>query len=145
MSSNIAAFELGLEREEKEAIRQFDRRRRAVMLEAARGVIFLTPVDTGRARGNWQLTIEGGQPEVTENEDTSLGEAPASASRPPAGPTFNRINAGIGATKGKPFSRYDLVNGVPYIVRLEQGWSKQAPSGMVAITVDRLRRSGLVR
>lgn len=133
MSSNIAEFNLALERDKKESVEMFDRRRRAVMLEATKGVVLLTPVKTGRARGNWQLTIEGGQPEVTEDVD------------PAGGKTISRIADGIAATKGRPFTRHDLVNGLDYIVPLENGHSRQAPQGMVALTVDRLRRSGLVR
>jgi len=31
-----------------------------------------------------------------------------------------------------------IVNGLPYINRLENGWSQQAPNGMVAITLAEL-------
>lgn len=133
MSSNIAAFSLGIERDKKESVEMFDRRRRGVMLEATRGVVLLTPVLTGRARGNWQLTTEGGQPEVTEQVD------------PAGGSTISAIAGGVDATKGRPFTRHDLVNGLDYIVPLENGHSQQAPNGMVALTVDRLRRAGLVQ
>ena len=34
-----------------------------------------------------------------------------------------------------------LVNNLPYIRRLEQGWSQQAPAGMVAVTVSEFQQT----
>ena len=41
-------------------------------------------------------------------------------------------------------TRVNITNSVPYIMRLEHGYSRQAPQGMVRVAVDELVRSGLV-
>lgn len=88
-------------------------------LEVLRNVVFLTPVDTGRARGNWQLTV--GSPAEGQRDDFKNRDAVSEAA------------AVLGNLKG-----LDVVwvsNNVPYIVYLERGSSQQAPAGMVAVTL----------
>jgi hypothetical protein len=61
VTSNLAQFQLGIRRFEQRAE---DKRRdifRAVGMEALRGLVMGTRVDTGRARGNWQAA-EGAPP-----------------------------------------------------------------------------------
>ena len=74
----------------------------------------------GRFRGNWQLGV-----------DTV-----------PAGET-GRIDPSGGAAQGEIVARipeqasgkvYYLVNNVPYARRIEEGHSRQAPQGLVALT-----------
>jgi len=78
-----------------------------------------TPVDTGRARGNWQLTID--DPAVLEKySDRPIEEGMA---------TLKTL--GI-------FQVVFITNNVPYIVYLEKGSSSQAPNGMVEITLQEL-------
>ena len=80
-----------------------------------------TPVDTGRARNNWLASI--GSPR--------LGTVKYSAK--------NGAQAIKKATKkiDKAFGKvYYLSNNLPYIYRLEyEGWSSQAPQGMVRISI----------
>lgn len=93
-------------------------------LEILRRVVFLTPVDTGRARGNWQLTIA--QP-ATEQIPVVKGSTPDPVSA--GANTLGRLN------------ELDIVyisNNVPYIGFLERGSSDQAPGGMVAVTLGSL-------
>lgn len=94
---------------------------RHVPIECLRMIIWLSPVDTGRFRGNWQVQI-GSVPDgelylVDPAGDATLSKGTAVA---------------MGLTEG------DIVyiaNNLPYAMRLENGWSKQAPAGMVAVTV----------
>jgi hypothetical protein len=97
---------------------------RAIALELFSSIIKDTPVDTGRARGNWQTSIgtpKGGQ--VTRN-----GEGPALAEA---------------ASETAKFGMGKLVwlsNNLPYIYRLEYlGWSNQAPDGMARKNVARIQ------
>ncbi len=93
--------------------------------EAFRRVILRTPVDTGRARGNWQASI--GTPIGGILEITSKGFAGAAAKQ------FAKVK------DLKPFNVIFLTNNLPYILVLEGGdHSDQAPQGMVSVTLQEL-------
>lgn len=93
---------------------------KAVALDVLKTIVLRTPVDTGRARGNWQVTI--GVPATGRLERLDKQGAAAIASGSSAVAGFK-----VGPTIW-------LVNNLPYAVRLEYGWSKQAPAGMVRLT-----------
>lgn len=91
-----------------------------IALEALRKIVLRTPVDTGRARGNWQTTI---------------GAAPESESL-----QADPIQAGVNAIHQLgAFSIVFVSNNVPYIIYLEDGTSQQAPAGMVQLTLEELK------
>jgi len=97
---------------------------RAIVLELFGSVIKDTPVDTGRARGNWQTSI--GSP--AGGEVGRLGEQAALAE-------VSQQTAAFGA--GKVIY---LANNLPYIYRLEfLGWSNQSPDGFVRKNVARIQ------
>lgn len=97
---------------------------RAIVLELFGSVIKDTPVDTGRARGNWQTTIGSPASGTTDR----LGEAEALAE-------VSQQSASFGA--GKVIY---LTNNLPYIYRLEYlGWSQQSPDGMARKNVARIQ------
>lgn len=97
---------------------------RAVTLSLFNGIIRDTPVDTGRARGNWQTTV--GQPASGEIDrlGASTAIAEVEAKTPP----------------GAGQETY-LANDLPYIEQLENGSSKQSPEGMVRRNMDRIQRN----
>lgn len=97
---------------------------RAVTLSLFNGIIRDTPVDTGRARGNWQTTV--GQPASGEIDrlGASAAIAEVEAKTPP----------------GAGQETY-LANDLPYIEELEKGSSKQSPEGMVRRNMDRIERN----
>lgn len=113
--SQLNAFVSGTEK-------KLERTVRAVKLELFRSVILDTPVDTGRARGNWQATI--GSPATNEIENESMSVA----------------LAGVAANLGKVNDVSFLANNLPYIEELEDGSSKQAPAGMVRRNMARVQR-----
>ena len=96
---------------------------RAIVLELFGSVIKDTPVDTGRARGNWQTSMDS--PATGETDRKGEGVALAEV---------DQQTASFGA--GKVIY---LSNGLPYILRLEYGWSKQQPGGMVRRNVARIQ------
>jgi hypothetical protein len=93
---------------------------RRISLEILRGVVFLTPVDTGRARGNWQLTLV----------DPANGERSDWDKRDPV-----REGAALLAAM-KELQVVWVSNNVSYIRYLEQGSSDQSPAGMLAVTMN---------
>jgi Tfp pilus assembly protein FimT len=103
-----------------------------LVLEALRRIVLSTPVDTGRARGNWQVTL--GTPAEGKLETTDQNGS-------------DTIQKGVAVLDGlPPFQCVWISNNLEYIEFLEDGSSQQAPHGMVRLTVTQLRmalRSGL--
>ena len=93
-----------------------DKVRRASVLELFKLVIYSTPVDTGRLRGNWQTTINTPKWGVIDRDDAGGAAALAEAM----------------ANLGSLVDVVWFTNNLPYAERIEyDGWSKQAPEGMV--------------
>ena len=93
---------------------------KATAFELFSQVIQKTPVDTGRARGNWNITT--GSPDYsTSNNTTQDFSIPA-------------IDNG--------FPNVFIANGLNYVVALEEGRSSQAPGGIInpAIAAARAKR-----
>lgn len=122
-----SSFSLALERFGEKAVGKTQVIVRKVALDLFRGIVMDTPVDTGRARANWQVSI--GRPALGQiKHDSGSGQLAAEAA----------IGAGtpsIQAAKGD-VAIY-LTNNVPYIVPLEEGHSGQAPEGMVRKNIAR--------
>ena len=102
-----------------------------ISLQVFTGVVKKTPVDTGRARANWVISVE----------------VPSSAPPLPDGKTFSGQEATAFANKElvelskiKPFSNVFISNNMPYIEVLEDGSSDQAPEGMLAVTLTEVER-----
>lgn len=137
-----------------------------IHLEALRGVVLLTPVDQGTynedgdrirsaanagvTRGNWQSTI--GQPATgtTDRSDKGGGAVIAEgaavvATMQPGGVSWitnNSPNIEVlenGGYPNPPKNPGFNVSGQP---KTEGGFSRQAPRGMLKVTVNRIR-SGL--
>ncbi|UJM15213.1 hypothetical protein [Pseudomonas juntendi] len=73
-----------------------------------------TPVDTGFARGSWQPSLNSGTTTGTGEPLSQLALVTA------------QMQAG---------DRFFFLNNTRYILRLEYGWSQQAPNGMVRIAL----------
>lgn len=79
----------------------------------------------GRFRANWQYgNTETGEPQGELPDIDPSGRA-----------SINRIVNGLPLKAGGLV--HMLRNNLPYAERLETGWSKQAPGGMVGVTVLR--------
>lgn len=97
---------------------------RATALELFGSIIVGTPVLTGRAKGNWQTSIN--EPITSVIDRAGDTEAIAELK-----------NVAGGSIAGKILW---LSNNLPYIRRLEfDGHSSQAPAGMVRINVARIK------
>ena len=93
-----------------------------VTLDVFSSVIMMSPVDTGRFRGNWIADIGAIPAGTVNNFDKSGSEA------------ISRAAAIV--ARGKSGGVVYLVNNLPYAQRLEYDhWSRQAPSGMVRISI----------
>jgi hypothetical protein len=133
--SNGSKFSLDLSKAIAKAKDKADLAVRKIVLDVGAHVVSLTPVGDpalwkhpapkgyigGRARGSWQHGI---------------GSVPGSLIRTidPSGDASNERIAESVPQKAAGMVHY-IVNTTPYMQRLEDGWSKQAPNGMVALTV----------
>lgn len=96
---------------------------RKIALDVFAEVIMMSPVDTGRFRGNWQVAI-GSTPSGTLEIDDKAGTATLAKAQAEA----------LGLRAGQTIF---LVNNLPYAQALEYGYSNQAPGGMIRLTVQR--------
>lgn len=96
---------------------------RKIALDVFTEVILMSPVDTGRFRGNWQVAI-GDVPAGTLEIEDKDGTA-----------TISKVQA---ATMGLEVGQtIYLINNLPYAQALEFGSSQQAPGGMVRLAAQR--------
>jgi len=100
-------------------------------LDALEGLVDMTPVDTGRAKGNWNVTTAG----------RSMAKATDSRMDKKGANSIERGTAKIlkaTADNKTPKAVY-ITNNVDYIEDLENGKSKQhGRQGMLRVTVNRL-------
>ena len=100
----------------------YDQVVRASLMQLSGLIVEGTPVDTGRAKGNWQCTLTNPADGVLDLNDKTGSS------------TLKKIEA---MTQNAPGNVWYLTNNLPYIRRLEYGHSKiQAPNGWVRISVQ---------
>lgn len=97
-----------------------------VALDLFGRVILRTPVDSGRARANWQTSL--GSPQ--EGEVETVNNIPVGAS---GGSAFDEVAQVVSNYQGD--ESIFLSNNLPYTEVLENGSSSQAPAGMVKVTL----------
>lgn len=99
---------------------------RQVAINLFSAIIKASPVDTGRFRMNWQTSG------ATPNSGLIAGVDPSGNKAVNSAITF------IGNTPA--WQELTLTNNLPYAERLEYGWSKQAPTGVVRVNVVRFQQ-----
>ena len=106
---------------------------RQVALVCDRELVLETPVDTGRARSNWIVSLGSAvtdeRPPYAEGEGLGKGEAANAAAAMAQGQQV------IG--QRRPGTDIFISNNVRYIGKLNDGWSAQAPSGFVQAAIKR--------
>lgn len=125
-AQNAKDFELRLNTAVLETLEKIEDAVQVIAMDTLRGVVLKSPVDTGRFRGNWIVSVNSPSMEQTPATDAS-GSA--------------TINKGMSAIEGydvETTSRIYIQNNLPYGNRLENGWSKQAPKGMVSLTLNEM-------
>lgn len=101
----------------------------SLSLEITANLIETTPVDTGWARANWVPTI-GAQNNTPASAEARIENVPAQRARQQS--STARL-PGYKIEQGSIF----ISNNVPYIVRLNEGSSTQAPEGFVQSGIQR--------
>jgi len=97
---------------------------RATSLKLLAGLIKSTPVDTGRAKGNW--FVSAGTPNRSKDDSRRAEQA------------LSQGRAVIASTEDKEYPTITITNNLPYIQRLNDGWSEQAPKKFVETEIQRV-------
>ena len=98
---------------------------RLTALETLKNIVIATPRDIGRAASNWFISVHTPSDEISD--DTEVDENLVEQSGKILSPTVSNI--------------IWLSNNLPYIVRLNDGWSKQTASGFVERGIAAAERS----
>ena len=122
----MSKFTLGIQAFVAKAKKNPETVMRSVSLKLFSAIIKASPVDTGRFRGNWQTTGVTPATGLIAGVDPTGGKAVNSAA------TF--------ITNAPGWDTFTLTNNLPYAERLEYGWSKQAPVGMVRVNIARFQQ-----
>jgi hypothetical protein len=129
----VGSFEDDLRKFERKTERKMTQVGRKVALEIFQRVIYKTPVDSGRARANWQVTI--GAP-ATGTVELSDKDGSATMSLATAASAGFKAGDTIYLTSNLPYIRKLEEGGYPDGPKTVGGFSRQAPAGMVALTVQ---------
>lgn len=101
---------------------------RKIGLELFTKIVMKSPVDTGRFRGNWNVSVNSPNTQTSDTTDKrSLGSQPSSS-------LYARANSNVSKWTVNDNAIY-ICNGLPYAYRLEMGYSKQASGGMARLSV----------
>ncbi len=99
---------------------------KGAVFELTKNIIYKSPVDSGRFRGNWQVSFNNPIDSVLDTLDKSGDE------------TVSKVGSEINTNK-VPMA-YWINNNLPYAEKLEYGWSKQAPQGFVRQNILRINQ-----
>ena len=123
----------------KKALKKSNKVVRGTALSLFSKIVLMTPVGNasqwetkyppkgyagGRLRANWQASI--GSPRDGEIDSTSSSKA------------LSTITKAAAMLRGD--GSIFLSNNLPYAQRVEDGWSKQAPAGMVKVNIAQFKR-----
>ncbi len=121
----MKSFELQIKEFENMTTEKSESLFKKVCFDLSSSIIMDTAVLSGAARGNWQPDINSIQNDVLEIEDKSGNATVAKVAT-----QTNNLKLG---------QYFTLTNNLPYILRLEYGWSKKSPQGMLGINVMRFQ------
>lgn len=111
---------------------EVNRIKRKTALAVDQALVLATPVDTGRARSNWLVSLGTGR------ADTVAPYAPTSkAGISESTNAQGAISQGSGEiARAVPEQDIYITNNLPYIIPLNQGHSAQAPAMFVEQAID---------
>lgn len=125
MANNAAEFSIELDKIFDEHVEgQVLTVLQKLAMEGLSRMVLKSPVDTGRFRGNWTVSVGNADLSTSEGIDPNGGATIARGSVPILAMSEPKV--------------VWMLNSLPYANRLENGWSKQAPAGVVAVTVAEL-------
>ena len=131
--STLSGFARNMRRRGRRLETRTNRLKREAALIVDREVVLATPVDTGRARSNWIVSLS--VPVLSPIGPYAPGSKLGKGERANAEAALQQGRERINAARG-PQDIY-ISNNVNYIGRLNEGYSAQAPAGFVQSAVAR--------
>lgn len=128
--SGLAEFARQLRAFKKTVVTEAEKKLRDVAMTLEEELVLRTPIDTSRARTNWQLTV--GSPPSSEVPFT-MGSRGSTASEAYSAAIAAATRNVAQAKLGKPVY---VANCVHYITDLNSGTSRQAPQNFVEHAID---------
>lgn len=122
---DIAAFTADLGKFIAAVDIEADKAIRKIAFDLFSSIVKKTPVDTGRARGAWEVGLDRSSTKRAKKGKTSVVGKQADALR-----KLSQFKIG---------QSIFITNNVDYIVFLEMGTSTQAPRGMVKLSIGEIR------
>ena len=101
---------------------------RALSLNLLIGLVRTTPVDTGRAKGNWFVSPTQKSNRTIDNNRRSQQ-------------AISQGSATIQSVINEKFPDITVSNNLPYIEKLNDGHSKQAPKKFIETEINRVVRA----
>lgn len=118
---------------------------RKIAFDIFRGVIKMSPVDTGRFRASWRVSINRvdlSTDNTQYHKKLRNKETKMFTGKTKTVTKTTVVQATGSGSKVISNAKYGdqiyITNNVPYAVPLEHGHSKQAPGGMVRVTIARV-------
>lgn len=121
-------FALALDKAKLETDEKINLAIQKMAIDALTVIVQRSPVKSGRFRNNWITTVSAPSSQTLKGTDKSGQRS---------------INSGTSRITTFDYKKHPAIfiqNNLPYANRLENGWSRQAPQGMVALTMRYLRR-----
>lgn len=127
-------FEKALKKEAEKYVPKLARDKQIIASrEIFRDIVEVTPVLTGQARRNWIPALDEATTETTKKvAGVNVTGAPMTSSE------RARINNVLKRLRGLPLREHKTVyiaNNLSYIKRLDEGYSKKAPAGIVDVAI----------
>lgn len=129
MGDSVDDFVRSIREFNEKAEAEATKRLRRVSLKALETIVTGTPVLTGCCRANWQIGIGKLQRNYNAKKLDKSGGA--------------TINQGLGhIARAKLGVDVFIENSCPYVIPLENGWSRQKPAGsMIRLPLERLQKA----
>lgn len=99
------------------------KQQKEIVADVIQGVVLQSPVDTGAFRANHQVSVGSVDQSANESEKDKSGTG-----------TIAKGLQNLVALR--PFQTVYISNSLPYALRLENGWSNQAPVGVYKTTFN---------
>lgn len=125
--TNLRSFNISLEKAYVDSLGELVKRQKALSFKAFGSIVHNTPVDKGRLKGGWNMSISTPDDRI-----------------PPAGESSYQPS--MGSLAGlKAFDVVYINNALPYAVAIEDGHGGRAPGVMVQHTVNVLENEATVQ
>jgi hypothetical protein len=118
---SVSSFTTGISKWTRKCQSRLEEVPKEVNWRISMKIIQRSPVDTGLFRGNWQASLKSKPRGVVGTLD------------PTGTITMGKVTNVL--MRMRPGDRFFLSNNLPYARALEYGHSKQAPQGMVRLTI----------